>query len=257
MDILSLLSADDYHSRFYPHQSPPSPPSPSPSSSSSASSCKTHINDSHPSYPSYPNPIFYNIQLNSRSESCCAAFIGLDLSKDGVVELEEQSKEEPKEESRCGFCKVERESETEWGPWYELEVETALGLVLPSPREAVRLMGSEPTSRSRSTSRSKPRGLDSIPDIPKTGSNEDRVENENENKNEDENKNADDSEHSSISPSNPHPQKRRRISTPTLSPKTKAKPPTKTKAPIPPPSQPPHTETPTPTPNPKADNQIV
>ncbi|KAH6712564.1 hypothetical protein BKA61DRAFT_86970 [Leptodontidium sp. MPI-SDFR-AT-0119] len=232
MDILSLLSADNYHDRFY---RPPSPSSPS----SSFSSSDTHLNDSHDSCPDSRSPILHTIQLNSRSESCCAAFIGLDLNSNGVVKLDDQLKDE----SICGICKEEREDERGDERWYELEVEAALGLVLPSRREDMRLMDSKSRSRSRSTSRSR----NSYPnlDLSSTGSNEYRTENENEK--------ADESEHSE----NPHPQKRRRKSTPTptpsLTPKSKTKPPTKTKIPIPP-EQLPHTQTPTP--NPNLENQI-
>ncbi|KAK0099514.1 hypothetical protein ONS96_008352 [Cadophora gregata f. sp. sojae] len=63
MDILTLLSSDDYHTRFF---SPSSTP---------------------PRFNLTPKnrPALHDIQLNSRSQSSCAAFLGRELKLSGVV----------------------------------------------------------------------------------------------------------------------------------------------------------------------------
>ncbi|KAH7419595.1 hypothetical protein BKA64DRAFT_651228 [Cadophora sp. MPI-SDFR-AT-0126] len=64
MDIHTILSSDNYHTRFYPSTSTPPPP--------------------HLEGLPRPRPVLRDIQLNSRTESSCAAYLGLELKFCGV-----------------------------------------------------------------------------------------------------------------------------------------------------------------------------
>lgn len=160
MDILTLLSSDNYHTRFYPSSSSPPSPPPTPPSLFVPILQREH-----------QNPILHTIQLNSRSESSCAAFISQDLECAGGILGYELSGDAWGKSDRSRAAEVvdggdeghghdgelgrreqrdKPESEDEIEPGPELEVNMELEVTSPANEANEYLKSRESRLRSRS-----------------------------------------------------------------------------------------------------------